>query len=238
MLHIHCSRPWPCAPQHRDPTAYGARAQVEDAKRVLLLQGNKVSQTVKEVLSDLAMVKRGEAFKMTRKNAVWPFEAGHEASLQFFCERADCGLFCLGNHNAKRPHNLVLGRVFNAQLLDMLELGVERHVAIGACKAGKHVLVGAKVHPLHASLPTRYLRCGPPCQPYVPFLCGHLRAQVTLACRAAVLCIHRGGVRERRALQARQEHAARLVPRAGGGGDEPHGHLTRLRLLCCGPEPH
>lgn len=142
------------APPSRSSALYAAstaaqpircRIQVEDAKRVLLLQGNKVSQTVKDVLSDLAMVKRGEAFKMTRKNPVWPFEAGHETSLQFFCERADCGLFCLGNHNNKRPHNLVLGRVFNAQLLDMIELGVERHVPISACKAGKHVLVGSKV---------------------------------------------------------------------------------------------
>lgn len=40
-----------------------------------------------------------------------PFEAGGEASLEFYCSRSHCSLFCLGSHSKKRPHNLVLGRM-------------------------------------------------------------------------------------------------------------------------------
>jgi ribosome production factor 2 len=119
--------------------------QVEDGKRILLLQGNKTSQTGKDVLADLFKLKKGEAAKLSRKNDIWPFEPGNEVSLQFFCERADCALFCLANHNKKRPHNLVLGRMFNAQLLDMLELGVTQHVPIATFAGAAHVQAGAKV---------------------------------------------------------------------------------------------
>jgi ribosome production factor 2 len=121
------------------------RLQIEDPKRILLLQGNKTSQVGKDVLTDLAKLKGSDAVKMSRKNPIWPFEPGHETSLQFFCERADCAIFCLSNHNNKRPHNLVLGRTFNGQLMDMLELGVEHHVPIAKCPGAIHVQVGIKV---------------------------------------------------------------------------------------------
>ena len=119
--------------------------QVEDAKRVLLLQGNKASQAVKAVLTDLWQLKRGQAAKLARKNDIWPFEAGSEVPLQFFGEKADCALFCLGNHNKKRPHNLVLGRLFDAQLLDMLELGVQAHTPIANFEDAKQARPDAKV---------------------------------------------------------------------------------------------
>ena len=114
---------------------------------MLILQGNKTSQVVKDVLADLWKVKKGEAAKLSRKNEIWPFEAGHEASLQHFCERSDCAVFCLGNHNKKRPHNLVLGRVFNAQLLDMVELGVTEHVSVDTFPGARAVQAGVKVRP-------------------------------------------------------------------------------------------
>lgn len=62
--------------------------------------------------------------KYSRKNDLHPFETGQEVTLQFFCERSDCASFCLANHSKKRPNNLVLGRMFDFQLLDMIELGV------------------------------------------------------------------------------------------------------------------
>jgi ribosome production factor 2 len=109
------------------------------------MQGNKVSQVVKDVLLDILKLKKGQAYKMTRKNEVWPFEAGHDTTLQFYCQRSDCALFCLGNHNKKRPHNLVLGRVFNAQLLDMVEFGITKHIPITSFPSTTHIQVGTKV---------------------------------------------------------------------------------------------
>ena len=116
---------------------------MEDPKNALILQGTKVSQVVKDVLSDISRLKQDQAVRYTRKNDVHPLEA--ETSMQFFCERSDCALFCLGNHNKKRPHNMVLGRTFDAQLLDMVEVGVLEHTPLSRFPAASKLLAGSTV---------------------------------------------------------------------------------------------
>ncbi|EFJ42816.1 hypothetical protein VOLCADRAFT_107061 [Volvox carteri f. nagariensis] len=104
---------------------------IEDAKRALFLYGNQTSQIVKDVLTDLYQLKRLEAQKFTRKNEnIRPFEPGGETSLEFYCSRNNCPLFVLGSHSKKRPHNVVIGRLFDFHLYDALELGVEEFKAI------------------------------------------------------------------------------------------------------------
>lgn len=118
---------------------------------MLILQGNKVSQVVKNVLTDISRLKHEQAVRYTRNNDVHPFEV--ETSMQFYCERSDCALFCLGNHSKKRPHNLVLGRTFDGQLLDMVELGVSEHTPISQFSAATKLLPGSTVclQPLNLS---------------------------------------------------------------------------------------
>ena len=128
--------------------------QEEDAKKILILQGTKVSQTVKDVLLDINKLKKKDATKFTRKNEVRPFETGGETALQHFCERSDSSLFCLGQHSKKRPNNLVIGRMFNFQLLDMLELGVTSHTPITHFPGQMKLVSDTKVwdyHALHVS---------------------------------------------------------------------------------------
>lgn len=118
---------------------------MEDTKKVLLLQGNKVSQVVRDVLTDLHKLKKGESMKYSRKNDLHPFEAGKEVTLQFFCERGDCALFCLANHSKKRPNNLVVGRMFDFNLLDMIELGVKDFAPITSFPGASSLRPDAKV---------------------------------------------------------------------------------------------
>jgi len=51
-----------------------------------------------------------------------PFE--DPSSIEFFAQKNDTSQFIFGSHNKKRPHNLVFGRLFDYQMLDMCELGV------------------------------------------------------------------------------------------------------------------
>eukprot|EP00118_Oscarella_pearsei_P019243 m.203579 g.203579 ORF g.203579 m.203579 type:complete len:139 (+) comp39627_c0_seq27:286-702(+) len=44
---------------------------------------------------------------------------------ELFSRTNDASLFVFGSHSKKRPHNLVIGRMFDYQLLDMIELGIE-----------------------------------------------------------------------------------------------------------------
>ncbi len=88
-----------------------------------------------------------ESVKFTRKNEECrPFEVGGEQRLEFYAQKAQCGLFALGSHTKKRPHNLVLGRFFDGHLLDALELGVDRYTGTTAFgSAGTGANLGSKV---------------------------------------------------------------------------------------------
>eukprot|EP01006_Ploeotia_vitrea_P033538 TRINITY_DN65575_c4_g3_i1.p2 TRINITY_DN65575_c4_g3~~TRINITY_DN65575_c4_g3_i1.p2 ORF type:complete len:266 (+),score=149.77 TRINITY_DN65575_c4_g3_i1:352-1149(+) len=69
------------------------------------------------------MMKQPFSKMFTRKNDTRPFEDA--SAVEAFCRSSDCSLFCFGSHSKKRPHNLVLGRMFDYQLLDMFEFGVD-----------------------------------------------------------------------------------------------------------------
>lgn len=99
----------------------------EDAKKVLLVEAGKSSAQGKAFLSELTLLKRGEAVRLGRKNdQIKPMEAGGEVPLEFLCQKNECGLFAVASHNKKRPHNVVLGRMFDYHTYDLLELGVDQ----------------------------------------------------------------------------------------------------------------
>lgn len=69
--------------------------------------------------------------KYTKKNSdILPFEAGGEVKLEQYASKADCGQFVIGNHTKKRPDNLILGRLYDNRLYDLLEVGVENYRSI------------------------------------------------------------------------------------------------------------
>jgi len=103
-----------------------APRHVENAKKALLMLGGSHSGRIKQVLTELAKLKAPLSKKLSRSNPdVYPFETGKTGLLETMARRNDCSLFALGSHTKKRPHNLVLGRMFDSQLLDVFELGVE-----------------------------------------------------------------------------------------------------------------
>lgn len=108
---------------------------VENAKRILLLRGHKTSSVGVDVIRDLNSLKKPHSKLFTKKNPILPFE--DDSSLRFLCEKNDCSLFGLTNHNKKRPHNLVIGRMFNWEVLDMIELGIDKHLPINMIPGNK-----------------------------------------------------------------------------------------------------
>ena len=60
-----------------------------------------------------------------KKNDIRPFEDA--TKIEFFCKKHDASLFAFGNHNKKRPDNLILGRLHDYNILDMVELGIENY---------------------------------------------------------------------------------------------------------------
>ncbi len=105
----------------------------ENPRTTLVVRGQKTSDTINSALTDLFMLKKPHAVHFKRHNAVHPFE--DTAPLEFLCQKNDASLFAFGTHSKKRPHNLVLGRCFDHQVLDMYELGVEDFSPISAFAA-------------------------------------------------------------------------------------------------------
>jgi ribosome production factor 2 len=75
------------------------------------------------VLKDLYTLKKPAAKQFTKRNLTRPFE--DPSSVEFLCRANDSSLFSYVSHSKKRPQNLVMGRLFDFQILDMIELSVD-----------------------------------------------------------------------------------------------------------------
>jgi ribosome production factor 2 len=69
----------------------------------------------------------------SKRNDIRPFE--DHKPLEFFSQKNDASLFVLGSHTKKRPHNLVIARMFDYQMLDMVELGIQDYAGFEKFKA-------------------------------------------------------------------------------------------------------
>lgn len=69
----------------------------------------------------------------SKKHAdILPFESTD--SIEKKCEKMNCSLFGFASHTKKRPHNLILGRTYDKQVLDMAELAIKEYTPISSFK--------------------------------------------------------------------------------------------------------
>ena len=59
---------------------------------------------------------------MRKGHDMHPFE--NIVPLESMASINDCGLFCFGHNQKKRPDNITLGRTFDGKSLDLFELGI------------------------------------------------------------------------------------------------------------------
>ncbi|KAL0921957.1 hypothetical protein M5K25_005910 [Dendrobium thyrsiflorum] len=113
---------------------------VENAKKTLILHGTKTSYVLNAVLAQIFHLKKGLAVKFSRKNEnIRPFESSGETSLEFFSLKTDCSFFVFGSHSKKRPNNLILGRMYDHHIYDLVEVGVENFNPIESFKYDKKI---------------------------------------------------------------------------------------------------
>jgi len=96
---------------------------VENVKKSIIVKGPKTSAVIVSALSDMHKLKAPDSKLLTRKNVTRPFE--DQSSIEFLGSTNDCSLFSYGSHSKKRPHNLVMGRLFDGQVLDMFEFTID-----------------------------------------------------------------------------------------------------------------
>ncbi|KAF7282136.1 hypothetical protein GWI33_003105 [Rhynchophorus ferrugineus] len=114
---------------------------IEGPKKAIFLKGRKTSDKVRYVLNDMYDLKKPEGQKLSKRNDITVFEDA--TKVEFLCKKYDSSLFVMGSHSKKRPDNLVIGRMFNNELLDMIELHVEEYEGLKNFVASK-VMLGVK----------------------------------------------------------------------------------------------
>ncbi|KAL0607859.1 Ribosome production factor 2-like protein [Plecturocebus cupreus] len=87
----------------------------ENNKNAMLIKRGNANATVTQVLKDVCALKK-------------PFE--DQTSLEFFSRKSDCSLLIFGSHKKKKPSNLVIGRMYDYHVLDLIELGNENFVSL------------------------------------------------------------------------------------------------------------
>jgi len=107
----------------------------ESAKTAIFVRGQQTSEAVKIALSELMQMKKPDAVTFSKANAIHPFEDAN--SLAFWSKKNDASLFMVGLHSKKRPNNLVFARMYDNEVLDMLELGIEMAKSMREFKATK-----------------------------------------------------------------------------------------------------
>eukprot|EP01015_Nassula_variabilis_P019404 TRINITY_DN3276_c0_g1_i1.p1 TRINITY_DN3276_c0_g1~~TRINITY_DN3276_c0_g1_i1.p1 ORF type:complete len:341 (+),score=62.78 TRINITY_DN3276_c0_g1_i1:66-1088(+) len=99
---------------------------VEKEKKTLFVKGKKTNETVSGFMQDIYVLKKQNSVMLNRRNDLKPFD--EQNSLQFLCEKNSCTMFAFGQNSKKRPNNLVVGRLFDGNILDQIELGIESYV--------------------------------------------------------------------------------------------------------------
>eukprot|EP00918_Siedleckia_nematoides_P088025 GHVU01193441.1.p1 GENE.GHVU01193441.1~~GHVU01193441.1.p1 ORF type:complete len:337 (+),score=61.45 GHVU01193441.1:98-1108(+) len=97
----------------------------EDDKKLLIMRGNNSGEKVDALLHDLHTMKKPNALLLGRKQEFRPFDSPDD--VEYLCEKNNCSLFAFGSRNKKVPFRLVLGRTFDAKVLDMHEFAVENY---------------------------------------------------------------------------------------------------------------
>lgn len=112
----------------------------EDEKNVAYIRGFTASDLVTKSMKDIYMMKKPIGLTLNRKNVILPFE--DPSQIEFICQKNDCSLFLFTSHSKKRPHNLVMGRLFDGGILDMVEFGIESYKSIE--EFGARISLGVK----------------------------------------------------------------------------------------------
>lgn len=100
----------------------------EDEKNVAYIRGFTANDLITKVMKDIYMLKKPIGIPLTKRNVIQPFEDA--SPLEFICQKNDCPLFLFTSHSKKRPNNLVMGRMFDGHILDMIEFGVDFYKSI------------------------------------------------------------------------------------------------------------
>ncbi|KAI6178503.1 Ribosome production factor 2-like protein [Aphelenchoides besseyi] len=93
---------------------------IENDKTALLLKGGKTNEKLTKFLQDIYLLKNPLAQKLQQKNPIHLFE--DSTFIEKMSEKYDASLFLMVSKSKRHPDTVTLGRLFDYQLLDLVDL--------------------------------------------------------------------------------------------------------------------
>lgn len=116
---------------------------VEEAKQTLILRGARTKEELTNLMRDIHDIKKPLSVSFMRKHDDLNPMDDPEYKFINMLNKYDYGLFCFGSSTKKRPNRLVIGRVFNKEILDQAEFTCE-DITSGFAKGVSLPQLGAK----------------------------------------------------------------------------------------------
>lgn len=113
---------------------------VEGEKTLLCFKCSTANDLVTNLMRDISKLRRNNTVFLSRKNDIHPLE--DSSKVEFLCSRNETPLFMCANHSKKRPNNLLIGRTYDDQLLDLFEFEVKNYEKMESFKVPKITLGG------------------------------------------------------------------------------------------------
>lgn len=113
---------------------------IEGQKNLLCFKCNTANQYVTNLMRDIAKLRRSTTVFFSRKNDIHPLEDA--SKVEILCSRNETPLFMCANHSKKRPNNLLIGRTYDNELLDLFEFEVKNFMQMQEFKVPKKTLEG------------------------------------------------------------------------------------------------
>ncbi|XP_011502631.1 PREDICTED: ribosome production factor 2 homolog [Ceratosolen solmsi marchali] len=108
---------------------------IENAKQTFFIKGLKTTEVLQSCMKNLYILKKPYGQILQRRNDIRPFE--DPTPLENFGRKFNASLFVLINNNKKRPNNLIIGRLFEHTIMDIVEFGVEDYKCLTNFKLEK-----------------------------------------------------------------------------------------------------
>uniref|UniRef100_A0A0A9YU48 Ribosome production factor 2 homolog n=1 Tax=Lygus hesperus TaxID=30085 RepID=A0A0A9YU48_LYGHE len=96
---------------------------IENTKQSIFFNGRSTSETLRKCMKDLFQLKKPDALPLKGKHDILPME--DSSPIETSAKKFDSSLFFFGSHTKKRPNNIIIGRLYDHQILDLVEFGVE-----------------------------------------------------------------------------------------------------------------
>lgn len=115
----------------------------ENPKSCLFLRGQKTTPDVTGLLKDLYNIRKPLGIMLNRRrHDMHPMDDVTE--VERLCAKRDTSLFCYGSTSKKRPFRLVIGRLYNHELLDSQEYRISNYMPRDQFHGTRAPQVGAK----------------------------------------------------------------------------------------------